>query len=69
MSAIYITSLHDALDLICARHYGRQAGAVERVLAANPDIAEVAHRLPAGLEITLPNIVDSAGQQAVKLWD
>jgi phage tail protein X len=69
MSAVHITSMHDALDLICARHYGRQAGAVERVLEANPDIAGVAHRLPAGLEITLPDIVDSAGQQAVKLWD
>ncbi|MCG3266124.1 tail protein X [Yoonia sp. I 8.24] len=69
MAAIHITSMHDALDLICARHYGQQAGAVERVLEANPDLAEVAHRLPAGLKITLPDIVDSAGQQTVKLWD
>jgi phage tail protein X len=69
MSAIYVTTANDALDLICARHYGRQAGAVEQVLGANPDIAAVAHRLPAGLEISLPGIASLSGQQTVKLWD
>ena len=69
MSAIHVTATNDALDLICARHYGRQAGAVEQVLEANPDIAAVAHRLPVGLEITLPDIVTSGIQQTVKLWD
>lgn len=69
MSASYITSENEALDLICARHYGRQAGAVERVLEVNPNIAAVAHRLPSGLEISLPDIVVGAGLQAVKLWD
>lgn len=70
MPAIHITTANDALDLICVRHYGRQAGAVERVLEANPDIAAVAHRLPVGLEIVLPDIVAGvAGQQTVKLWD
>ncbi|KPU83675.1 hypothetical protein JI58_08055 [Marinosulfonomonas sp. PRT-SC04] len=66
---MHITSENDALDLICARHYGRQAGAVEQVLEANPDIAAVAHRLPTGLEITLPDIVAGGGQRTVKLWD
>lgn len=69
MSDIHITSENDALDLICARHYGRQAGVVEQVLEANPDIAAVAHRLPIGLEITLPDIVVGGGLQTVKLWD
>ncbi len=69
MSAVHVTSSNDALDLICARHYGRQAGAVEQVLEANRGIAAVAHRLPSGLEIVLPDIVAGPGQQTVKLWD
>ena len=70
MPAIHVTSTNDALDLICARHYGRQAGAVERVLEANPDIAPVAHRLPVGLTLVLPDIATSGqGQQMVRLWD
>lgn len=70
MPAVHITSESDALDLICARHYGLQAGAVEQVLNANPDIAAVAHRLPVGLSIVLPDIASNGqGQQAVRLWD
>lgn len=70
MSSVHITSTNDALDLICARHYGRQAGAVEQVLKANPDIAEIAHRLPVGVQIVLPDIATvGQGQQTVRLWD
>ncbi|MBT2130133.1 tail protein X [Aliiroseovarius lamellibrachiae] len=69
MSASHITSANDALDLICARYYGRQSGAVEQVLEANPDIAQVAHRLPAGMEITLPDIKSGIARKTVKLWD
>lgn len=70
MPSVHVTSENDALDLICARHYSRQAGAVEQVLDANPDIAALAHRLPVGLSIVLPDIVASAqGQQMVRLWD
>ncbi|MEH6521236.1 tail protein X [Sulfitobacter sp.] len=70
MPTTHVTSTNDALDLICARHYGRQAGAVEQVLDANPDIAAVAHRLPVGLSIVLPDITaNGQGQQLVKLWD
>jgi len=70
MSAFYVTSENDALDLICARHYGRQAGAVEMVLEANPDIAAVAHRLPVGHSIVLPDTASNGlGQKSVRLWD
>lgn len=70
MPAVHVTSENDALDLICARHYGRQAGSVEQVLEANPDIADVAHRLPVGLAIVLPDIATNGqGQQTVRLWD
>lgn len=70
MGGRYVTGAGDALDLICLREYGVQAGAVERVLEANPQIREVAHRLPAGLEITLPDMTaqDKSGQPP-RLWD
>lgn len=70
MAGIHVTGVGEALDLICLRAYGARAGAVEQVLEANPHIKEVAHALPAGLEIALPDLAvrDEAGQ-TVKLWD
>lgn len=70
MASVYVTAAGDALDLICLREYGAQAGAVERVLESNPHIKTVAHRLPVGTEITLPDMVvqDRAGQP-LRLWD
>ncbi|ETA49566.1 tail protein X [Ponticoccus alexandrii] len=70
MASVYVTVAGDALDLICLRKYGAQAGAVERVLEANPRIKTVAHRLPVGTEIILPDMVvqDKAGQ-LLRLWD
>lgn len=70
MPVVHVTAVNEALDLICARHYGRQAGAVEQVLEANPSIATVAHRLPEGVQLVLPDIsADDRGQQPVRLWD
>ncbi|TDE33175.1 tail protein X [Antarcticimicrobium sediminis] len=70
MASIYVTKVGDALDLICQREYGAQAGAVEQVLEANPHIKDVAHRLPVGAEITLPDmVVQAQSGQALKLWD
>ncbi|MBR9651929.1 tail protein X [Thalassovita aquimarina] len=70
MARLYVTGAGDALDLICMREYGAQAGAVEAVLEANPHVREIAHALPMGTEITLPDMVvqDRAGQ-SLKLWD
>ncbi|MFV0384871.1 tail protein X [Paracoccus sp. (in: a-proteobacteria)] len=70
MAGVHVTAAGDALDLICLREYGMQAGAVEHVLEANPHIATVAHRLPPGLEIALPDLPvrDRAGQ-GPRLWD
>lgn len=70
MASVYVTAAGDALDLICLRTYGAQPGAVERVLEANPHIKNVAHRLPVGINIALPDMVvqDRAGQP-LRLWD
>lgn len=69
MAALYVTGANEALDLICLRHYGQNTGAVEQVLEANPAIAPVAHRLPMGQKLALPDLVSSAGPQMVRLWD
>lgn len=70
MTQLHVCAQGDALDLICKRHYGLQAGAVEQVLQANPQIAAVAHRLPEGTRLILPDL--SGHQltgQTVRLWD
>lgn len=70
MASDYVTRAGDALDLICLRHYGHQAGAVEQVLEANPEIRATAHRLKLGTVITLPALAASdIGQQPARLWD
>ena len=69
MAATHVTSEGEPLDLICWRHY-RRAGAAGRVLEANPHIKRLAHRLPAGVEITLPDLdPQSLIAQPVRLWD
>lgn len=70
MAVLYTTFADEALDLICMRHYGVQAGAVEQVLEANPAIRDVAHDLPIGTEITLPDLDTSElSGQTTSLWD
>ena len=56
----YRTREGDVIDAVCRRHYGREAGAVEAVLEANPGLAEIGPVLPPG---TLETI------ETVKLWD
>lgn len=69
MAGRYTTVDGDALDLICYRHYGQRAGAAEAVLEANPHIAAIAHKLPLGIVITLPDLGADAGTAALRLWD
>lgn len=69
MAATYLTREDDVLDDICWRHYGRQSGAVEAVLAANPGLAERAPRYPSGVMIHLPDIAAPSEPGPVRLWD
>ena len=69
MMTRYRTKENDMLDWICWKHYGFQSGAVEIVLAANPELAEWGSFLPAGLLINLPEIQKSAKKPTIKLWD
>lgn len=70
MAETYKTRAGDMLDEICFRFYGRQSGAVEAVLAANRDLADIGPVLPVGLTITLPELTAPVQEaQPVRLWD
>ena len=70
MSQQYITSQDDVLDAICYQHYGRE-DAVVAVLAANPALCEQPEKMPAGVVITLPTLVQDAVKtnRTLSLWD
>lgn len=59
----------DTLDVICMRYYGRTAGVVETVLAANPGLAELGVVLPHGTAVELPEVQSSPVIESVNLWD
>ncbi|TGH28142.1 MAG: phage tail protein [Aphanocapsa feldmannii 277cI] len=44
------------LDAICHHHYGHTAGAVEAVLAANPELAALLPIIPPRITILLPDL-------------
>lgn len=70
MGSRYVTRAGDALDLICLREYGAQAGVVEQVLKANPHIKDVAHRFPAGVAVTLPDLnPEEHVSKPLRLWE
>ncbi len=69
MTATYRTRQGDMLDEICWRHYGRQSGAVEAVLAANPGLADLGPVLPVDVAVVLPDLVVVApAVQPIRLW-
>jgi phage tail protein X len=60
----------DTVDAVVWRHYGRTDGLVERVLDANPGLADLGPVLPNGTLINLPAAAPQAEQsQMVNLWD
>lgn len=70
MSQTYLTSDGDTADYIAWKYYGTQDGkVVEQLLAANPGLADRGPVLPAGLQVTLPEIVLETAEQSVRLWD
>jgi phage tail protein X len=69
MSTNYRTSQGDTLDFICWRFYGQQSGAVERVLEANPRLADLGPELPPNTLIILPDLPKPSTElQPVRLW-
>lgn len=67
--ATYRCKQGDVLDDIVWRHYGRQAGAVEAVLEANPGLAAAGPTLPLGHVIELPDLAATDPvQTTTRLW-
>lgn len=59
----------DSVDRIVWAHYGRTSSRlVERVLEANPGLADRGPVLPAGVRILLPVFDDPARVETVRLW-
>lgn len=59
----------DMIDALALDAYGRTAGATEAVLTANPHLAGLPARLPAGLVVILPDIAPANVAPTVRLWD
>lgn len=59
----------ETLDEIVWRHYPRTvANALERVLGANPGLADHGPILPLGTVIQLPDLEPSTVEESVRLW-
>ena len=67
---IYLTKQNDMIDALCHRYYGVTEGTTEALLLANPGLADRQVPLPAGVEITLPELPKPTKTiKTVKLWD
>ncbi|WP_263264885.1 tail protein X [Pseudomonas sp. RIT-PI-S] len=59
----------DTVDALCWRAYGRTAGMVERVLEANPGLADHGAVLPHGTPVQLPDDAPLAERKEhIQLW-
>ncbi|MHC6527642.1 tail protein X [Vibrio proteolyticus] len=67
MAKRYLTRDSDVLDDICYQEYGSEQ-AVVAVLEANPKLAELGTRLPAGLIIVLPDYTPPSHDDEDVLW-
>lgn len=59
----------DVVDQIALTYYGRTAGATEALLDANPHLADLPARLPAGVRVVLPDLPPTPVKTRVRLWD
>lgn len=64
---IYRTKQGDTVDLIAWGYYGRTAGTVEAVLAANPGLGD-AEVLDEGIDVVMPEVTATETTATVKLW-
>ncbi|WP_145932305.1 tail protein X [Yersinia bercovieri] len=60
---------YDTLDAMCWRYYGRTEGVTEKVLAANPGLADIGPVLPHGYPVEMPEVSAATTTQTLQLWD
>jgi phage tail protein X len=68
MSRTMTTRAGDMVDEIALEIYGRTADATEALLTANPQLARLPARLPAGVTVELPEIAQATVKATVRLW-
>lgn len=68
MSRTMTTRAGDMVDEIALEVYGRTADATEALLTANPHLAHLPARLPAGIVLYLPEIAQATVKATVRLW-
>lgn len=69
MSRTMTTRQGDVVDQIAMQVYDRTEGATEAILTANPQLAGLPARLPAGVVVTLPELATAETKPTVRLWD
>jgi len=68
-AAVWRTSDGDVADAVARAVYGAEGGgAVERLLEANPGLADLGPVLPAGLFLRLPPPPATAVRRVTRLW-
>ncbi len=66
---LYTSKDGDILDAICFKYYGTTANQiVEKVLAANRQLADLDATFVAGTRIVLPDLIPGEKSESVKLW-
>lgn len=68
MSRTMTSRAGDMVDEIALEIYGRTADATEALLNANPHLAHLPARLPAGVTVELPEIAPAMVKPTVRLW-
>lgn len=70
MAQEYRTKDGDTADMIAWQFYGTTDGqVVERLLQANPGVADYGPVLPSGVIIILPELPAVGQTKGVRLWD
>ncbi|MHA3560902.1 tail protein X [Yersinia enterocolitica] len=60
---------YDTVDAMCWRYYGRTEGVTEKVLAANPGLADIGPTLPHGYPVEMPEVSAATTTQTLQLCD
>lgn len=68
MATEYVTKAGDTAESVAWSYYGTCAAGLA-ILQANRGLADYGPTLPAGITLTLPELVPQTETKAVRLWD
>lgn len=64
----YVTKQGDSVDLIAFERFGTSSGTTERILDANPGLADYGPILPMGLVIKIPVPTKADRAPGINIW-